>query len=102
MLRALNYLRTFWEQIFSFRNNGKYSINNSIAERVIRFIVLQRNGSMFFGSVKEISNSTVFNTFIEAYKQLGILFQDYFCRLMREMKKRRTDYENLLPMTIYQ
>ena len=102
MLRALNYLRTFWKQIFAYRNDGEYSIDNTIAERAIRPIVLQRNGSMFFGSVKGISNSAVFNTFIETCKQLGISFRDYFCRLMREMKKGRTDYENLLPMTIYQ
>ena len=98
----LNYLRTFWKQIFAYRNDGEYSIDNTIAERAIRPIVLQRNGSMFFGSVKGISNSAVFNTFIETCKQLGISFRDYFCRLMREMKKGRTDYENLLPMTIYQ
>lgn len=102
MLRALNYLRTFWKQIFAYRNDGEYSIDNTIAERAIRPIVLQRNGSMFFGSVKGISNSAVFNTFIETCKQPGISFRDYFCRLMREMKKGRTDYENLLPMTIYQ
>ena len=102
MLRALNYLRTFWKQILAYRNDGEYSIDNTIAERAIRPIVLQRNGSMFFGSVKGISNSAVFNTFIETCKQLGISFRDYFCRLMREMKKGRTDYENLLPMTIYQ
>lgn len=56
MLRALNYLRTFWKQIFAYRNDGEYSIDNTIAERAIRPIVLQRNGSMFFGSVKGISN----------------------------------------------
>ena len=27
-------------------------------------------------------------------------FRDYFCRLLKELKKGRTDYENLLPMTI--
>lgn len=39
-LRVLNYLRTFWKQIFAYRNNGEYCINNTIAERAIRFIVL--------------------------------------------------------------
>ena len=33
-------------------------------------------------------------------KQVGVSFRDYFCRLLRELKKGRTDYENLLPMTI--
>lgn len=56
---------------------------------------------MFFGSVKGVKNSAVFNTFIETCKQLGVSFRDYFCRLIQELKKGRKDYENLLPMTIY-
>lgn len=56
MLRVLNYLRIFWKQIFAYRNDGEYRIDNSITKRAIRLIVLQRNGSMSFGSVKGISN----------------------------------------------
>ena len=80
MLRALNYLRTFWKQIFTYRNDG----DNTITEWAIRPIVLQRNGGMSFGNVKGMSNSAMFNTFIETCKQLGISFRDYFCRLIRK------------------
>ena len=85
MLRALNYLHTFWAQILAYRNDGEYSIDNMAAERAIR----------------PVKNSAVFNTFIETCKQLGVSFRDYFCRLIQELKKGRKDYENLLPMTIY-
>ncbi|WP_353479364.1 IS66 family transposase [Phocaeicola barnesiae] len=71
----------------AYRNDGEYSIDNTITEQTIRPIVLQRNGSMFFGSIKGISNSALFNTSIETCKQLGISFRDYFCRLMREIKR---------------
>lgn len=101
MLRALNYLHTFWAQILAYRNDGEYSIDNMAAERAIRPITVQRKNSMFFGSVKGVKNSAVFNTFIETCKQLGVSFRDYFCRLIQELKKGRKDYENLLPMTIY-
>ena len=33
MLRALNYLRIFWKQIFAYINDGEYSIDNTMAER---------------------------------------------------------------------
>lgn len=101
MLRALNYLHTFRAQILAYRNDGEYSIDNMAAERAIRPITVQRKNSMFFGSVKGVKNSAVFNTFIETCKQLGVSFRDYFCRLIQELKKGRKDYENLLPMTIY-
>ena len=100
MSKALNYLKNFWNQIFAYRNDGEYSIDNMAAERAIRPITVQRKNSLFFGSVKGIQNSAIYNTFIEICKQVGVSFRDYFCRLLRELKKGRTDYENLLPMTI--
>ena len=100
MSKALNYLKNFWNQIFAYRNDGEYSIDNMAAERAIRPITVQRKNSLFFGSVKGIQNSAIYNTFIETCKQVGVSFRDYFCRLLRELKKGRTDYVNLLPMTI--
>ena len=100
MGKALNYLKNFWNQIFAYRNDGEYSIDNMTAERAIRPITVQRKNSLFFGSVKGIQNSAIYNTFIETCKQAGVSFRNYFCKLLRELKKGRTDYENLLPMTI--
>ena len=31
MLRAFNYMRTFLKQIFAYRDDGEYSIDNTIA-----------------------------------------------------------------------
>ena len=44
--------------------------------------------------------SAIYNTFIETCKQAKISFQQFFCKYLAELKKGRTDYENLLPMTI--
>ena len=44
--------------------------------------------------------SAIYNTLIETCIQAGVSFRDYFCKLLGELKKGRTDYENLLPMTI--
>ena len=33
MSKALNYLKNFWNQIFAYRNDGEYSIDNMAAER---------------------------------------------------------------------
>ena len=100
MNKALNYLKNFWSQIFAYRNDGEYSIDNMVAERAIRPVTFQRKNSLFFGSVKGIQTSAIYNTFIETCKQAGISFRDYFCKLLRELKRGRTDYENLLPMTM--
>ena len=47
-----------------------------------------------------MEHTPIYNTFIETCKQAGVSFRDYFCKVLRELKKGRTDYENLLPMTI--
>ena len=34
MSKALNYLKIFWNQIFAYRNDGEYSIDNMAAETI--------------------------------------------------------------------
>ena len=36
MLIALNYLHKFWDQLFAYRKDGEYTIDNLAAERAIR------------------------------------------------------------------
>ena len=100
MRKALNYLRSFWKQLFRYRTNGEYTVDNLAAERAIRPLTNQRKNSLFFCSTGGALNSAVYNTFIETCKQVGVSFRDYFRRLMQELLSGRTDYENLLPQTI--
>lgn len=100
MRNALNYLHKFWEQIFAYRKDGDYTIDNLATERVIRSLTVQRKNSLFFCSTKGALRSAVYNTFIETCKQTGISFRSFFCKYMMEIRKGQTDYENLLPMTI--
>lgn len=100
MRTALNYLHKFWNQLFAYRKDGEYTIDNLAAERAIRPLTVQRKNSLFFCSTKGALRSAVYNTFIETCKQAGISFRSFFCKYMTEIRKGRTDYENLLPMTI--
>ena len=63
MQQALNYLHKFWKQVFAYRNDGEYSIDNLAAERAIRPQTIQRKGSLFFGSVQGALRSAMYNTF---------------------------------------
>lgn len=64
MRRALNYLHTFWKQLFAYRNDGEYTIDNLVAERTVRNMTIQRKNSLFFCSDKGARNSAIYNTFI--------------------------------------
>ena len=42
MRTALNYLHKFWNQLFAYRKDGEYTIDNLAAERAIRPLAVQR------------------------------------------------------------
>ena len=52
MRTALNYLHKFWNQLFAYRKDGDYTIDNLAAERAIRPLAVQRKNSLFFCSTK--------------------------------------------------
>jgi hypothetical protein len=97
---ALTYLQKFWEQLFAYRKDGEYTIDNMAAERAIRPMTVQRKNSLFFGSTNGAHRSAIYNTFIETCKAMKINFRDYFVKVITEMNQGRSDYKNLLPMTI--
>ena len=38
MEKVISYMNAFWVQLFVYLNDSSYSIDNSIAERVIRLL----------------------------------------------------------------
>ena len=62
--------------------------------------LVNRKGSLFFGTDHVKLRSAMYNTFIQTCKQVGVSFRQYFKALLKAVKSGRTDYENLLPMTI--
>lgn len=100
MLKAVNYLQSFWKQLMAWRNDGNYSIDNNIAERSIRPITLQRKSSLMFDISKGVEMSAIYHTIIETCRQNGINARHYLQRFFHEVINGRTDYAILLPMTI--
>lgn len=100
MLKAVNYLQSFWKQLMAWRNDGNYSIDNNLAERSIRPLTVQRKNSMMFGSEKGVLISTIYHTIIETCKLAGKSPRRFMERFFHEINAGRTDYQNLLPMTI--
>jgi len=100
MIKALHYLNTYWKQLFAYRHDGRYTIDNSLAERCIRPLTVERKNSLFFGSHTGAETSAIYHTFIETCKMNGISSLEYFKKLFHEILTGRNDYANLLPATI--
>lgn len=52
MEKTVYYLNHFWNQVFLYRKDENYTIDNSLAERCIRPLVNERKNSLFFGGNK--------------------------------------------------
>lgn len=100
MDKALRYLSTFWEKLFKYLTDGRYSIDNLEAERSIRPITVERKNSMFFCSHEGAETSSVYHTIIETCKKQGYSAQEYFEEFFTQIIKGRRDYENMIPATI--
>lgn len=89
-----------WKEVFAYRKNGDFTIDNMAAERAMKPVANQRKNSYFYCSESGARNAAIFNTFIQTYKQVGVPFMSYFKKVMIELKNGRTDYQNLLPAAI--
>ena len=100
MNKALNYLKSFWNQLILYLKDGRYSIDNTLAERTLRPMTVERKNSLTFGSHDGAEVSVIYHTFIETCKMCGVSTLEYFKEFFKAIMQGRTDYENMLPMTI--
>lgn len=94
--RALNYFYNFWDQIFAYRKDGDYSIDNMAVERALRPLTVQRKNGLFFCSPKGAKNSGIYNTFISTCQQKCRNFRDFFVDYVREWNRGRRDFGRLV------
>ena len=100
MQKALNYLKSFWDQLILYLKDGRYYIDNSLAERTLRPMTVERKNSLTFGSHAGAKVSVIYHTFIETCKMCGVSTLEYFKEFFKAIMQGRKDYENMLPMTI--
>ncbi len=94
--RAMNYMRRGWENLIRYREDGDYSIDNSLAERAVRPYTVFRNGTMFHGSERGVESTTFFYSLIETGKARGLNIKNYLVSMIREMLHGNTDYRGIL------
>lgn len=90
MEKVVGYLNNFWNRIFAYLKDGRYSIDNSMAERFICSLAVNRMAHV----------SAAYHTLISTCRANGIAVLSYLKKFFREVVKGRRDYENLLSMTI--
>jgi len=97
LTKELNYLKNAWTPVMAYRNDGRYCIDNSIAERSIRTLRIERKNKMALGSHKGAETSTVYHTFISTCKMSALSFYQFLKQDLTAFMEGRTDFENLTP-----
>lgn len=72
MEKAVNYLKNFWNQIFAYLKDNRYSIDNTIAECFIRPLAGEQKNSLFFGSNRMVNVSASYHTLISTCRANSI------------------------------
>lgn len=100
LTKALNYFDHSWKQVMAYRNDGRYCIDNSEAERNIRTMTIERSNSKSFGSHAGAERSAIYHTIISTCKAQAISVCEFLKKFFTACINGRTDYENMTPMML--
>ena len=62
MRKALVYVTSNWEDLIKYRNDGRFTIDNMLAERAVRPFTVKRKNSLFFSSEDGIESALKYHT----------------------------------------
>lgn len=98
--KALNYLDTFWANIFTYIKDGSYPIDNNAAERAVRPLTTQRNGMLHFGSDEGAKMAATYHSIISTVKLQGRSAWDYLGKFFVNIFNGCRDFFSLRPGNI--
>jgi len=100
--KALTYLNNEWPKLIRYLENGRYRMDNNLAENAIRPFVIGRKNWLFSQSVKGVKASANLYSLIETAKANGLEPYTYLRYLFTELPKAKTvdEIEALLPGNI--
>ena len=94
---ALDYLDTFWNNIFAYIQDGSYPIDNNIAERAVRPLTTQRNTMLHFGSDEGAKMAATYHSIISTVKMQGRSVWEYLGKFFTKIFNGCKDFFSLRP-----
>lgn len=100
--KALHYLNNEWDKLVRYTKDGRYLMDNNLAENAIRPFVIGRKNWLFSQSVKGVKASANLYSLIETAKANGLEPYSYLRVLLAKLPQATTvdEIESLLPGNI--
>ena len=97
MVQALRYMKNGWDELQTYRKDGRYTIDNLPAERAIRPFTVSRKNSLHYSSEEGVEMAMTYLTIIETAKMWGLQIKEYLAYVWREVMSGNSDYESMTP-----
>ncbi|MES2644706.1 MAG: transposase [Myxococcota bacterium] len=72
LTKALNYLHNHWHALTRFLMDGRFPVDNNLAERMLRAVAIGRNNYLFARSDAAAERTAVFYTFVMTCRVNGV------------------------------
>ena len=89
-----------WNDLQTYRKDGRYTIDNFPAERAIRPFTVGRKNSLHYSSEEGVGVAMTYLTIIETAKMWGLQVKDYLAYVWPEIMGGNTDYGTLTPEAV--
>lgn len=96
-LKALNYMLHGWDHLILYIQDGKYDIDNCLAEQAVRPFCLGRKNMEHFSSEKGVEDACVFYTVFETIKRWEINLKQYLIDIFKAYIRGNVNYNDFLP-----
>lgn len=97
---ALHYMDDFWKHLFAYRNDWRYSIDNTLAEMFMCPISGERKNSLFYGSAKMAGVASVYQTLTSTCRLMKVSVTEVFRKVFRMIVTGYDNLTSLLPMNM--
>lgn len=98
MGKALFYGLGHWASLARYLEDGRFEIDNNLAENAVRPLKLGAKNWLFFGSERAGHNAAVIYTLVENCRRHGIPVEEYLCELLTRLPGE-TDSEIIASLT---
>ena len=90
--KAFNYALNHWRALQNVFADGRLEIDNNIAERAIRPVVIGRKNYLFAGSDQGAENAAIVYSIIESAKQNGLNTYQYLSDILAKLPNTNKEY----------